>query len=597
MDQGDNIGNEFEDSIPNNTDYVCGSTSASSGTATHNDTENRIEWNGSIAIDSSVTITFKVVIALPLPNGTIISNQGTVNWDSDSDGGNDSQEPTDDPDTPEDDDPTKSVVTSVPFIEATKTDTDVNEGPYLEPGDTLLYTVAISNTGNMDQGNNAGNEFEDVIPVNTTFDNSYAPTATSGTATYNAGLDRIEWNGIVAAGSCVTITFRVILDFPLANGTVISNQGTVNWDSDGDDCNDTQEPTDDSDTPEDDDPTLSVVIALPLIEASKYDQLRADIDGNGMASPGDSILYTIIITNYGKANATNVTFSDIPDPNTALAVGSVITTQGAIISGNNVGDTSVGVNIGTMPIGSSVYITFKITIDDPLPVGVTQIANQGYVSSNELPDEPTDDPHTPVDDDPTRTTVAAIPVIEVFKIDSLVGDIFGDNAVGAGDTLLYKVNIFNSGNTAATGVTFTDTPDTNTALVIGSVTTSQGIITVGNNPGDTDVSVNIDTILSQGSVTIKFLVSVNDPLPIDLERIANQGYASSNELPPEFTDDSDTPQEKDSTLTAIGVPDIDLSDYSHDYGQVPAGDCSPWTLIVCNVGSAALVVYSIESLY
>ena len=48
-------------------------------------------------------------------------------------------------------------------------------------------------------------------------------------------------------------------------------------------------------------------------------------------------------------------------------------------------------------------------------------------------------------------------------------------------------------------------------------------------------------------------------------------------------------------LTAIGVPDIDLSDNGHDYGGVPSGDCSPLTLMDCNVGTAALIVYSIES--
>jgi len=131
--------------------------------------------------------------------------------------------------------------------------------------------------------------------------------------------------------------------------------------------------------------------------------------------------------------------------------------------------------------------------------------------------------------------------------------------------------------------------------VVGSVTTSQGVVTSGNNPGDTTVSVNIGTIPAHSSVIVSFLVSINDPLPLNIERIANQGYVSSNELPPEFTDDSDTPLEDDSTSTAIGVTDIDLSDYSHDYGGIPAGDCSPWTLLVCNVGTAALTVYSIES--
>ena len=77
--------------------------------------------------------------------------------------------------------------------------------------------------------------------------------------TYNAGLDRIEWNGMVPSEGSVTITFQVVLDSPLPNGTVLSNQGTVNWDSDADGTNNLQEFTDDSDTPADDDPTDATV--------------------------------------------------------------------------------------------------------------------------------------------------------------------------------------------------------------------------------------------------------------------------------------------------------------------------------------------------
>jgi uncharacterized repeat protein (TIGR01451 family) len=75
-------------------------------------------------------------------------------------------------------------------IIARKTVKDLN-GHLPEPGETLEYSISISNIGNIDQNNNPGNEFEDYIPVNTT----YVPgslTVTSGIATYNeSGL--IKW--------------------------------------------------------------------------------------------------------------------------------------------------------------------------------------------------------------------------------------------------------------------------------------------------------------------------------------------------------------------------------------------------------------------
>src|SRR5206468_1980478 len=98
-------------------------------------------------------------------------------------------------------------------------------------------------------------------------------------------------------------------------------------------------------------------------------------------SPGDTLQYIITIVNSGNGAATSVSFADIPDSNTALVVGSVTTTGGTVTSGNTVGDTSVGVDVGTLPGGgASTTISFRMTINTPLPAGVTQVSNQGTVS-------------------------------------------------------------------------------------------------------------------------------------------------------------------------------------------------------------------------
>ena len=126
-------------------------------------------------------------------------------------------------------------------IIARKTAQDIN-GAYLECGDTIKYTVTISNTGAAAQGNNPGNEFEDAIPINTT----YVPgsvTATSGTIGYSNG--KITWNGGIPAQSSVALTFDVTVNQSLTNGTIISNQGTVYWDKNEDGTNDATELTDD----------------------------------------------------------------------------------------------------------------------------------------------------------------------------------------------------------------------------------------------------------------------------------------------------------------------------------------------------------------
>ncbi|MDH7517297.1 MAG: choice-of-anchor L domain-containing protein [Candidatus Thermoplasmatota archaeon] len=146
---------------------------------------------------------------------------------------------------------------------------DVNGG-YLECGDTIRYTITISNIGTANQGDNPGNEFEDDIPINTTYVPGSA-TATSGTISYSNG--KIIWNGGIPAQSSVALTFNVTVNQSLINGTIISNQGTIYWDSNEDGTNDATELTDDPAVDDgidqdgdgetgDDDPTRVIVFAF-----------------------------------------------------------------------------------------------------------------------------------------------------------------------------------------------------------------------------------------------------------------------------------------------------------------------------------------------
>ncbi len=114
-------------------------------------------------------------------------------------------------------------------IIARKTVQDLNGG-FVERNDTLKYTITISNTGDADQWDNQGNEFDDMIPKNTTYVPGSA-TATSGAIGYNTSRKNITWNGAIPARSSVAITFEVTVNQSLFSGAMISNQGTVYWDS------------------------------------------------------------------------------------------------------------------------------------------------------------------------------------------------------------------------------------------------------------------------------------------------------------------------------------------------------------------------------
>ncbi|MEA2055060.1 MAG: FG-GAP-like repeat-containing protein, partial [Candidatus Thermoplasmatota archaeon] len=215
-----------------------------------------------------------------MENGTIIYNTVNVTCDEGS--------------TDEDTEPTN--VTSAPLMEIDKTAVDIN-GLYLEPGDKIHYIVYITNTGNMNHHDNPGNELQDYIPAHTTYESGSA-TSDGGTASYDSIHDMITWNGIINVSETVTIEFNVTVDFPLDNGTLISNDAILHWDSNGNNINDA---------------TSHAYANLTVVSSPVLSIEKADSDDP--VHPGTFFNYTVTVENNGNANATDVIVKDMYDAN------------------------------------------------------------------------------------------------------------------------------------------------------------------------------------------------------------------------------------------------------------------------------------------
>ncbi len=164
-----------------------------------------------------------------------------------------------------------------------KTVKDLN-GNYPEPLDILEYKITISNIGDADQNNNPGYEFEDVLPENVVYITDSAQ-ASSGSIAYDSEDNKITWDGAVPAESSVALSFHVEINEGLANGTIVSNQGSVYWDSNEDGTNNAIELTDD-----------------PAVDDG------IDLDGDGETDDDDPTLITV--SSYETPNTVTEDFSD-----------------------------------------------------------------------------------------------------------------------------------------------------------------------------------------------------------------------------------------------------------------------------------------------
>ncbi len=210
------------------------------------------------------------------------------------------------------------------------------------PGDRLIYSIVLANA----EATPISAVLTDTIPANTT----YVDGSVTGGATYNAAEDRIEWNGIVPGGGSQTITFQVDVNAPLSDSTIIWNVASIedltnsihHW---------RQVTTD---------------IEAPVLTAS-YKNVTPQ-----MASPGDTLTFTVVMRNTGRADAVGATLRDpIPDHATYVP-GSA--TGGATY---NAAEDRIEWE-GTIPAGSDVTITFQVTAD-PTTRGLP-IINQATIS-------------------------------------------------------------------------------------------------------------------------------------------------------------------------------------------------------------------------
>lgn len=434
-------------------------------------------------VNDSLLIEFDVTLAPVITNGTVVLNQaqlttivtGTLNSDDPNTNG------VDDPAVLGDEDPTPVTIVSEPAFKVWKTSEDLTGDPaILLAGDTLRYTITAKNIGTEDA---IGVLLRDQIPTNT----SYVGNSTSlnnivltdpapGVSPLQAGMlinapenttpGYMRADPDPAPNNVAVITFEVLVNTSAIDGTAISNQGFVNGDGQGSGPF-TEVPSDDPGTATIDDPTVDVVGSLPLVDAQKTVTLQVDNGTPGIVDPGDTLRYTITMTNAGAIPATGAIFTDATPANTTYVADSVQLNGipvgqpdggvSPLIAGIDVSTSDLtpplpAAGAGTLTPGQTATVIFDVRVNIGVVTG-TIISNQGVVSSNEQANEPTDaDGIDSNGDQPTQIVVGDAQLLSITKEVFVVG-----GGTAEPDSLLeYVVRVTNTGTQPATNVVVTD---------------------------------------------------------------------------------------------------------------------------------------------
>jgi uncharacterized repeat protein (TIGR01451 family) len=233
------------------------------------------------------------------------------------------------------------------------------------------------------------------------------------------------------------------------------------------------------------------------------------------------------------------------------------------------------------------------------------ISNQAFVNAADqgIADQPSDDPRTPVADDPTRDVVGNFPLLFAPKSAALEVDLGSPGIVDPGDTLRYTITIYNNGTVPATAVDLTDMVPADTTYVADSVTLNGlpvgqpdggvfpliGGIPVSSADLTPPVPGDGEGVLSPGqSAVVQFDLQVNaGVLPGTL--ITNQAVVYSIEVPTTLTDGDGNPATGPEP-TVVVVGDVQQLSIIKEVSVVNGGPALPgaeleYVVTVRNVGT------------
>ena len=342
---------------------------------------------------------------------------------------------------------------AAPSLHVVKSSTPA-DGSTVTAGTTITYSLDYYNNGNVDVANAT---LTDDVPANTTL---VAGSITAG-GTENAGT--ITWsNKAVAAGTSAanpagTVSFSVTVNAGVAAGTTIDNTGHIGA---------AGITTVDSNTTHH---------HVALISTLKSSNPASGTAANPAAvKPGDSITYTVSVTNPG-AVAALVNISDSVPTHTTLVAGSDTPAATTIVGGTL---TWTGVSV---PANGSTSVSFQVTVDAGTANG-TDIRNTATVNGSN-----------------TNTTFHQVQLPHFKSSKSAVPA--SGTTVAPGDDITYTIHVENDG--LANGSTkVTDTIPTGTSYKANSIDNGGSIVA--------GVATWDPVALNKGaSVDLHFTVTVN----------------------------------------------------------------------------------------
>ncbi|MFZ0956631.1 MAG: C25 family cysteine peptidase [Candidatus Sulfotelmatobacter sp.] len=433
---------------------------------------------------------------------------------------------------------TATLVTMVCDLTVTSTGTP---NPITQ-GSTITYTQTVTNNG---PSNCVTAKFNEANPNNTAFTSVAVVTTGGGTWTCPNAAPVACTNPSVPPGSTATITAVYKVNNPTGAGTIIADTATAS------------SATKDSNASDN-----SVTVDIAVTVAADADLSMTNSGSPSLVTAGSNITYTQTVKNLGPATAGSATAATItltetlPAGTTAVSLtgpGGWTCTLATLKCTNNANNA--------LTSGSSLTFTFVVAVG-------TGVATGNLSDTVSVADT------TPTDPNPANNSATATVGVE-GSANLSITNAASPVPVAATANVTYTQVVTNSGPSAATSVTLTDTLPANTTLV--SLT----------GPGGTWICMAAtgtctDPSFAPGTATFTYVVTVNAGTPAGTA-INSTATVTSATTDPNSANNSATATD---VVAAAGQADLSMAN-TPSVSTTAAGTNVTYTQVITNLGTAA----------
>nr|WP_121273851.1 gliding motility-associated C-terminal domain-containing protein [Pedobacter schmidteae] len=419
----------------------------------------------------------------------------------------------------------------------------------ISAGEKITYTLQIKNNGPSDAKNLV---ITDVLPAGII--NSSWNAITSGAAAVVSG----------ASGSGATVSLIANIPAGTANGILVTVTGTVDPSTSATQLLNAFKTTPaEPGNPETTSNTTTTQIA-------KTADIRIQKSGPATAVAGQSIAYSITVSNNGPSNTTNVNIQDVIPAGINNINWTATAQNGAVINGTASGTTANVSVFAAIPAGSA-QVTINVTgTVDPGFTGVSLVN-----TATATPEAGVTDP-TPASSTVT-TQLSRMANIRIIKS--------GPADITAGEQIVHKLRIVNEGPSNAPGVVINDLIPAGINGVSWSAVAQNGatLTSAASGTGNVNLTANIPAGTAEVDVTITGMV---DAGATDKSIIKNTATANLPAGSP--VTDPDLSSNTSTVNTKVNL-DTELKVSKSGPETVNVGDRIDYQIIVKNGGLSDIV--------